>query len=95
MFSMVVIGGMGSMTGAVIGAVYLRGVQYFLPSEYQLLATGVGLLVLLMVFPGGLGQIVFGVARPIPAMGRRAARHPGAEPRRRPSHRTLVSSKPL
>jgi hypothetical protein len=58
---MVVIGGMGSMTGAVIGAIYLRGVQFFLPAEYQLLATGVGMLLLLMVFPGGLGQIVFNV----------------------------------
>jgi branched-chain amino acid transport system permease protein len=59
LFSMVVIGGMGSMTGAVIGAIYLRSVQFFLPTEYQLLATGVGMLILLMVFPGGLGQIFF------------------------------------
>ena len=60
MFSMVVIGGMGSISGAVLGAVYFRGVQYFLPSEFQLLATGMGLLILLRIFPGGLGQIVFG-----------------------------------
>jgi branched-chain amino acid transport system permease protein len=60
LFAMVVIGGMGSMTGAVLGAVYLRGVQFFLPSEYQLLATGVGMLLLLLLFPGGLGQILFG-----------------------------------
>jgi branched-chain amino acid transport system permease protein len=59
LFAMVVIGGMGSMTGAVIGAMYLRGVQFFLPSEFQLLATGVGMLVLLMLFPSGLGQLVF------------------------------------
>lgn len=59
LFAMVVIGGMGSMTGAVLGAVYLRGVQFFLPAEYQLLATGFGMLILLLVFPGGLGQIVF------------------------------------
>ena len=59
MFSMVVIGGMGSITGAVLGAVYVRGIQYFLPAELQLFATGFGLLVLLLVFPGGLGQIFF------------------------------------
>jgi branched-chain amino acid transport system permease protein len=59
MFSMVVIGGMGSMTGAILGAVYVRGVQYFLPAELQLFATGFGLLVLLLVFPGGLGQVFF------------------------------------
>ncbi|MHB1446824.1 MAG: ABC transporter permease [Acidimicrobiales bacterium] len=58
-FSMVVIGGMGSMTGAVLGAVYVRGVQYFLPAEFQLLATGFGLLILLWAFPGGLGQLVY------------------------------------
>jgi branched-chain amino acid transport system permease protein len=58
-FSMVVIGGMGSMTGAVIGAVYVRSIQFYLANEYQFLATGFGLLVLLMLFPGGLGEIVF------------------------------------
>jgi branched-chain amino acid transport system permease protein len=59
LFAMVVIGGMGSMTGAVLGAVYLRGIQFFLPAEYQLLATGFGMLLLLLLFPGGLGQILF------------------------------------
>lgn len=60
LFAMVVIGGMGSMTGAIVGAIYLRGVQFFLPAEYQLLATGFGMLVLLVVFPGGLAQILYG-----------------------------------
>jgi branched-chain amino acid transport system permease protein len=59
MFSMVVIGGMGSLTGAVLGAVYVRGVQYFLPAQFQLFATGGGLLILLLVFPGGLGQAFY------------------------------------
>jgi branched-chain amino acid transport system permease protein len=60
-FSMVVIGGMGSMTGAILGAVYVRSIQFYLPNEYQFLATGFGLLFLLMFFPGGLGQLVFRV----------------------------------
>jgi branched-chain amino acid transport system permease protein len=60
-FSMVVIGGMGSMTGAVIGAVYVRTIQFYLPAQYQFLATGFGMLVLLLIFPGGLGEIVFRV----------------------------------
>ena len=59
MFSMVVIGGMGSLTGAILGAIYVRGVQYFLPVEFQLLATGAGLLLLLLAFPGGLGQVFY------------------------------------
>ncbi len=60
-FSMVVIGGMGSMTGAVIGAVYVRSIQFYMTAEYQFLATGFGMLVLLLLFPGGLGEIVFRV----------------------------------
>jgi branched-chain amino acid transport system permease protein len=59
MFSMVVVGGMGSLTGPVLGAIYVRGIQYFLPADLQLFATGFGLLILLLVFPGGLGQIVY------------------------------------
>jgi len=58
-FVMVVIGGMGSMTGAVIGAIYVVSVQSFLPYSWQLLATGAGLLILLWLFPDGLGGIVF------------------------------------
>jgi branched-chain amino acid transport system permease protein len=58
-FSMVVIGGMGSMGGALLGAVYVRGTQYFLPAQFQLLVTGVGVLILLLFFPGGLGQVVY------------------------------------
>lgn len=60
-FSMVVIGGMGSLSGALLGAVYVRGTQLFLPAAFQLFATGIGLLLLLLIFPGGLGQIFFGM----------------------------------
>jgi branched-chain amino acid transport system permease protein len=59
MFSMVVLGGMGSLAGPVLGAVYVRGIQYFLPSELQLFATGFGLLIILLVFPGGLGAVFY------------------------------------
>jgi ABC-type branched-subunit amino acid transport system ATPase component/ABC-type branched-subunit amino acid transport system permease subunit len=54
-FAMTVIGGLGSIPGAIIGATYVRGVAYFLPTEWQILATGVGLLAVLLVLPGGLG----------------------------------------
>lgn len=57
-FTMVVVGGMGSLTGALLGAAYVEGAQYFLGGAAQLLATGAGLLVLLMVLPGGLGELV-------------------------------------
>ena len=60
-FLMVVIGGLGSIPGAVLGAVYVYGVQYLLPANYGLLATGLGVVVILMIIPGGLGEVVFRV----------------------------------
>ena len=54
-FAMVVIGGLGSVPGALLGALYVRGVTWALPVEWQIFATGAGLLVVLLVFPGGLG----------------------------------------
>ena len=61
-FAMVVVGGLGSISGAVLGAAFVYGVQYFLPSEYAFLATGAGLLLVLLLMPGGLGA-AFGDAR--------------------------------
>jgi branched-chain amino acid transport system permease protein len=58
-FTMVVIGGLGSLPGAVLGAVYVYGTQYFLPPGWSLLATGSGIVALLMFFPGGLGDLVY------------------------------------
>jgi branched-chain amino acid transport system ATP-binding protein len=54
-FSMVVIGGLGSIPGALLGALYVRGVTWVLPVDWQILVTGVGLLAVLLLFPGGLG----------------------------------------
>lgn len=59
-FTMVVVGGLGSLPGALLGAVYVEAAQYFLTGAAQLLATGAGLLVLLMVAPGGLGELLYG-----------------------------------
>ncbi len=61
-FAMVVVGGLGSISGAVLGAAFVYGVQYFLPPQYAFLATGAGLLLVLMLMPGGLGA-TFGDAR--------------------------------
>jgi branched-chain amino acid transport system permease protein len=59
-FVMVVIGGLGSVPGALLGAAYYFGARFFLPATWALLATGLGMLVLLMMVPGGLGQIAYG-----------------------------------
>src|SRR4051812_256413 len=57
-FSMVIIGGLGSLGGALLGALYVRGAQYFLPGNWALLASGAGLLLVLMLLPGGIGAAV-------------------------------------
>lgn len=58
-FSMIVLGGLGSMTGAVLGAVYIRGAEFFLPNGWELVASGVGVLALLLVLPEGLGGALY------------------------------------
>jgi branched-chain amino acid transport system permease protein len=60
-FTMVVIGGLGSVPGAVLGAVYVYGAQYLLPAGWSVIATGAGIVVLLMFLPGGLGELVYRV----------------------------------
>jgi len=59
LFSMVVIGGLGSIPGAILGAVYVRGAEFFLPPAWELIASGIGILVLLLFAPEGLGGIVY------------------------------------
>ena len=54
-FTMVVIGGLGSIPGALLGALFVRSVTWWLPVEWQIVVTGAGMLVVLLVFRGGLG----------------------------------------
>ncbi len=59
--AMVVIGGMGSVSGAVIGAVFVIGIPAIAPDNQLLglLSSSLGLLIVLMYFPRGLNQITF------------------------------------
>src|SRR3546814_20785587 len=57
-FTMVVLGGVGSPMGAVLGALWLQGTRWFLPGEWQLLASGAGVLAVLLIMPSGLGGLV-------------------------------------
>ena len=54
-FAMVVIGGLGSVPGALLGAAYVYGAKYFLAPELAFFAGGIGLLLVLIALPGGLG----------------------------------------
>jgi ABC-type branched-subunit amino acid transport system ATPase component/ABC-type branched-subunit amino acid transport system permease subunit len=63
MVATAIIGGLGSVAGPILGALFVRGLPAIfgdLP-EVQLLTSGIGLLLLLMYFPGGLMQIVYAV----------------------------------
>jgi branched-chain amino acid transport system permease protein len=60
-FLMVVIGGLGSVAGPLIGAAYIGMAEIFGQSDplIALGATGLGVVALLMFAPGGLGELVF------------------------------------
>ncbi|MBA2323257.1 MAG: ABC transporter permease [Pseudonocardiales bacterium] len=60
--SAAIIGGLGSVGGALLGTAYLYGIPYFGNSINRyagLLATGIGLLMLLLFFPGGLARMAY------------------------------------
>lgn len=60
--SAAIIGGLGSVGGALLGTAYLQGIPFFgsnLNRYAGLLATGIGLLVLLLFFPGGLARMAY------------------------------------
>lgn len=60
LFSMAVIGGLGSIPGVMLAAVYFTTLEFFVASQRaQLFTSGAGLLLILLIFPGGLGQILY------------------------------------
>jgi branched-chain amino acid transport system permease protein len=67
-FIMAVFGGLGSIAGAIGGVVILEGIQYFrgvfpdaVADSLQFLASGIGLIVVLAMLPGGLSQAMYNV----------------------------------
>jgi ABC-type branched-subunit amino acid transport system ATPase component len=56
-----VIGGVASITGTVLGSLFIVGIPALFPGNEQvrLLSSGIGMLVLLMYFPGGLVEVLF------------------------------------
>ena len=59
--AMTIIGGLGSVAGSVLGAVYVLGLPALIEdsAEVRLLTSGAGLLILLLYFPGGLAQLLY------------------------------------
>jgi ABC-type branched-subunit amino acid transport system permease subunit len=58
--SMVVIGGLGSIPGAVLGALYLEGLPAIFGANptIQFLTSGLGLIAFILYLPGGLGELL-------------------------------------
>jgi ABC-type branched-subunit amino acid transport system ATPase component/ABC-type branched-subunit amino acid transport system permease subunit len=59
LLAMVIFGGVTSITGAIVGAMWVRGIPYFFGSNIGLIASGIGLLVVLLALPGGLAALLF------------------------------------
>src|SRR5204863_7671175 len=61
-FSTAVIGGLGSISGALIGVLLFRWLETITAlGDLRLLLTGTGLLVVLYALPGGFGQLLLRV----------------------------------
>ena len=58
-FSMTVIGGLGSVLGALLGVLTFRWLQTVVSGELRLALSGAGLLLVLYALPGGFGQAVY------------------------------------
>jgi ABC-type branched-subunit amino acid transport system permease subunit len=58
--SMVVIGGLGSISGAILGALYLEGLPAIFGSNQtiQFITSGLGLLAFILYLPGGLAEVL-------------------------------------
>ncbi len=57
-FAVVVVGGLGSITGGLLGAIFFELMGH-MPGAWQYLAQGAGLLLILMIVPEGLGWVYF------------------------------------
>ena len=61
-FTAAVVGGLGSLFGGVLGAVFLRGSEWFITSpEWRLLSSAIGVLIVLLIIPGGIASLVIKV----------------------------------
>jgi branched-chain amino acid transport system permease protein len=59
-FTATAVGGLGTVVGAVVGAALVEGSAVFLPPSWQLFPSAIGVVIVLMAFPGGVASLVFG-----------------------------------
>jgi ABC-type branched-subunit amino acid transport system permease subunit len=88
--SMVVIGGLGSISGAILGALYLEGLPAIFGSNQtiQFITSGLGLLAFILYLPGGLAELLHRLGDLV-TMGVRAALDRVAPRRSSPPPATL------
>ncbi len=56
-----VFGGVTSITGAVLGAVWIEGIPRILGDDYALLSSGFAVILVFILVPGGMASLVFDV----------------------------------
>ena len=59
LLAMVIFGGVTTVTGAILGALWIRGIPYMLGDSFGILSSGIGVLIVLQMVPGGLAALVF------------------------------------
>jgi ABC-type branched-subunit amino acid transport system ATPase component/ABC-type branched-subunit amino acid transport system permease subunit len=57
--AMVVFGGVTTVTGALVGAFWVQGMPHVFGANIGLLSSGLGLLLVLLMVPGGLAALIF------------------------------------
>jgi len=56
---MTVFGGVTTIVGAIVGAVWVQGIPRIFGESWGLLSSGIGVLAVLLVLPGGLSSLIF------------------------------------
>lgn len=56
---MTVFGGITSIAGAILGAAWVRGIPHLLGTEFALLSSGLGVVLVLLLYPSGLAGAAF------------------------------------
>ncbi len=73
-FTATAVGGLGSALGAILGAAIVEGSTIYLPPSWQLFPAGLGVLLVLMLFPRGLAGLCYDLrAWAVDALVRRKA----------------------
>jgi len=60
-FTSTAVGGLGSALGAILGAALVEGSTIYLPPSWQLFPAGLGVLLVLILFPRGLAGLCYDV----------------------------------